>query len=445
MHTKNLELLPPKGKGAWSIANANKRQNIWHGSVRSTKTVNSLIKFSHWTKNEAPVGGDILFTGRTRDTVKRNVLYPLRRYVGRRNCKFSIVNGEGKLYGRIFYIVGANDETSEERIRGLTLAGVYIDEITIIPESFYRMALSRLSLDGSRLYGTTNPDGPFHWLKKEIDKDMPQMSVFHFTLDDNPYISQQYKDDLKAEYGEGTLWYKRYYLGLWVQAQGAVYDMWDESRHVIKDLPAEGFDWYYTWIDYGTANPCAFGYNGVKDGKVTCIKEYYYDGRNSQKQKTDMDIYYDLHAFLRGVPNRWIILDPSALSLKTQLKKEEMCRDCQGTGKVNGAKCETCTGKGKMDPFTNLKDCDNSVLDGIRTLSSFLQNGRYHVHESCKNHRMEFGAYTWNSKAQAKGEDVPMKVNDHTMDGARYGVHTLFGQENTGGFRAAGRKMGGKI
>jgi hypothetical protein len=97
MHTRNLDLKPPKGKGAWSIANANKRQNIWHGSVRSTKTVNSLIQFAHWVKNEAPTGGDFLFSGKTRDTVKRNVLYPLRRYVGRRNCKFSVVNGEGKL------------------------------------------------------------------------------------------------------------------------------------------------------------------------------------------------------------------------------------------------------------------------------------------------------------------------------------------------------------
>jgi hypothetical protein len=216
--------------------------------------------------------------------------------------------------------------------------------------------------------------------------------------------------------------------------------MWDEARHVIEELPAEGFDWYYTWIDYGTANPCAFGYNGVKDGKVTCIKEYYYDGRNSQKQKTDMDIYYDLHAFLRGLQNRWIILDPSALSLKTQLRKEEVCRECRGTGEIDNIPCEACGGKGKLFAFTNLKDCDNSVLDGIRTLSSFLQNGRYHVHKSCKNHRMEFGAYTWNPKAQARGEDEPMKVNDHTMDGARYGVHTLFGQ-TCGHIRATGRTL----
>ncbi|MFA5269884.1 MAG: PBSX family phage terminase large subunit [Methanoregula sp.] len=434
-------LQPLTGKALQSYCEADARLNIWEGSVSSSKTVTTFFAWVDFVINGPP--GELVMIGKTERTLKRNVIDPLITMYGARNIStVGMGKGEIHIFGRRVYLVGANDERSEQKIRGASFVGAYCDEITLYPESFWIMLLSRLRSPGARLYGTTNPDGPFHWLKVNyLDKGLAHLKKWHFTLDDNPYLDPEYVKALKQEYT--GIWYKRFILGLWCIAQGAVYDMWDEARHVIKELPAEGFDWFYTVIDYGTANPCAFLYNGVKDGKVTCIKEWYYDGRNSQRQKTDMDIYYDLHAFLRGIQNRYTILDPSALSLKTQLRKEEVCRECRGTGKINGDKCEACGGKGKLAAFTNLKDCDNSVLDGIRTLSSFLQNGRYQVHESCKNHRMEFGAYTWNPKAQARGEDEPMKVNDHTMDGARYGVQTLFGKA-AGKVRATGRTIGGR-
>jgi PBSX family phage terminase large subunit len=367
--------------------------------------------------------------GKTERTLKRNIIDPLIIMYGAKAINVvGMGKGEIHIFGRRVYLVGANDERAEQKIRGASFVGAYCDEITLYPESFWIMLLSRLRSPGARLYGTTNPDGPYHWLKVNyLDKGLAHLKTWHFTLDDNPYLDPTYVEALKKEYT--GLWYKRFILGLWCLAEGVVYDMFDESIHVLKEIPAV-FDWNYTVIDYGTANATAFLYNGViedkKEGpKVYAIKEYFHDG-HTQKQKTDMDIYYDLHAFLKGLPNKWIILDPSALSLKTQLRKDESCRECKGTGKINDEPCETCDGIGNMKAFTNLKDADNSVLDGIRTLASMIQNGKYYVHERCKNHIKEFTAYMWNPKAQIKGEDEPMKTNDHTMDGSRYGVHTLF-------------------
>jgi len=367
--------------------------------VRSTKTVNSLLKFSHWVKNEAPFGGDLLFSGKTRDTIKRNILYPLRRYVGKKNCKFSIVNGEGVLYGRTFHIVGAYDESSEERVRGITLAGAYIDEVTIIPESFYRMVLSRLSLEGARLYGTTNPDSPYHWLKIEIDKNLDSMISFHFTLDDNPYLPQRYKDDLKAEYGEGTLYYRRFYLGEWCLAEGAIYDMWDERKHVIDTPPFTPKTWY-VGIDYGTHNPTCFLMVAIDGGQVYCAKEYYYDSVKKNKSKSDAEYAADLVDFVGDTKVTSVIVDPSALSFKVALRA-----------------CNLTT-----------RDAHNSVLDGIRTTARLLTADKLHVNKSCENLIMEFSSYVWDERSQIIGEDRPMKANDHACDALRYICHTVLGK-----------------
>ena len=135
-------------------------------------------------------------------------------------------------------VFDTNDERAEQKIRGASFVGAYCDEITLYPESFWIMLLSRLRSPGARLYGTTNPDGPFHWLKVNyLDKGLAHLKKWDFTLDDNPYLDPEYVKALKQEYT--GLWYKRFIEGLWCIAQGAVYDMWDESKHVINELPAD--------------------------------------------------------------------------------------------------------------------------------------------------------------------------------------------------------------
>jgi phage terminase large subunit len=175
--------------------------------------------------------------------------------------------------------------------------------------------------------------------------------------------------------------------------------MWDESKHVIATHPTARD--YYVAIDYGTNNPTVFGLFGVLGDKCWMEREYYYDSSRSGRSKTDAEFSAALREWLGDVRPREIIVDPSALSFKTQLRR---------------------------DGFAQVRDADNSVLDGIRTVATMLTGGRLTIHESCKETIKEFSGYVWDAKAQAKGEDKPLKQSDHGMDSLRYCAHTLFGR-----------------
>jgi PBSX family phage terminase large subunit len=381
-------------KALKSIRESNARINIWEGSVRSGKTISSIVRWLDYI--ETGPKGDLLMCGKTERTLKRNILDVIESIVGSKNYKLNQGQGEVYIFGRRIYIVGANDERAEGKIRGLTLAGAYCDEITLYPESFWTMLLSRLSVKGAKLFGTTNPDSPYHWLKVNyIDRaNELDIKVFSFRLEDNPNLDPNYIEQLKKEYT--GLWKKRYIDGLWVMAEGVVYDMFDERKHVISEMPE--CERYWVAVDYGTNNPTVFLLQGQKGNVYYTLKEYYYDSTKTGRQKTDVEYAKDLKEFIGDKKVTAIIVDPSAASFIAQLRK-------------NG--------------FFNVKKADNEVLDGIRHVSTLLSNNRYFVHESCKNLIKEKASYVWDMKAQQKGEDKPLKQNDHASDAERYGLYTM--------------------
>ena len=376
------------------LREASARWNIMSGAVRSGKTHGSYYLLPMRVKHQGK--GDFLLIGKTERTLKRNVLNPMRNLFGEGLISHVYGDGEIKLFGRHAYIVGANDERAVTKIQGMGIVYGYGDEVPTWPESFFEMLKSRLSEPGAKFDGTCNPESPYHWLKEFIDT-AGNLRHWHFHIDDNPFLDRDFVESLKSEYT--GLWYKRYIEGLWVLAEGVIYDMWDEGKHVVDELP-EARD-YYVSIDYGTGNPTAFGLYGVA-GSAWKVKEYFYDHTKHGRQKTDSEFSEDLKKFLGGITPKQIIVDPSALSFKTQLKK---------------------------DGFLNVKDADNSVIDGIRTQATMLQTGKYKVHRSCRETIREYSGYVWDTKAQAKGEDKPMKQNDHTKDEERYFLHTIFGRD----------------
>lgn len=389
-------------KGKASIKAAVAFINLWHGAVRSGKTILSLITWLIFLEKYAP-NGDLAMIGKTERTLKRNILMPLESIVGSRN--FQLNRGEGELYllGRRIYLVGANDERSESKIRGMTLAGAYADEVTLYPESFFMQLIARCSLEGARIFATTNPDSPYHWLKTSfVDKeDGKTISCFHFSLGDNPALGSNYVESLKAV--NVGLFYKRFIEGLWVQAEGAVYDFFDENIHVIDEAPET--DFYDLPIDYGTSNATAAGLIGSRKTEETLKcwleKTYYYSGKDTGKHKTDSEHVRDIKIWLGGVKPRYVIVDPSAASFKVELRR-------------NGF---------------NVIDADNRVLDGIRTQAKMLKNGEYKIVKNQENEIVirDYSAYLWDAKAQDKGEDKPLKQNDHTKDFERYYLQTLYG------------------
>jgi len=383
-------------KALESIYDSDARLNLWHGAVRSSKTINSIIRWIEFIK-EAPEGGALLMVGKTERTLERNILGPLRQMVGFKRYKYKRGLGEISLLGRQVYVAGANNELAKNKIQGLTLAGAYCDELTLWPESFFRMLLSRLSVRDAKLFGTMNPEGPYHYIKKDFIDKAGELDLkdWHFRLEDNLNLDPRYIQSLKREYT--GFWYKRYIDGLWVLAEGVIYDMFDPDVHVVSELPA--MKRYWVGIDYGTTNPTVFLLVGLGvDNRLYVIDEWRWDSRLRGRQKTDSEYSKHLRGWLTelDVVVNHIFYDPSAASFGVQLWR---------------------------DKVLGLTKADNSVEDGIRRISSLLSTERLYVHKRCEGLIQEMQAYTWDKKAAEKGEDKPIKDNDHGPDALRYVIN----------------------
>ena len=209
------------------------RINLLYGSVRSGKTWISLLKWAIWV-GQQPQDKQFLMVGKTITTLKRNCLVLLEELIGD-NITYSISQKKATIFGRTIWLEGANDERSESKIRGMTLMGVYIDELTQIPQDFYLMALSRLSEKGAVFLATTNPDHPKHYVKTEIiDNDVLDKQVIKFLIDDNIFLDETYKENLKKEYS--GVFYQRFILGEFVRAEGIIFPEFanNPDRWIIK-------------------------------------------------------------------------------------------------------------------------------------------------------------------------------------------------------------------
>jgi PBSX family phage terminase large subunit len=313
--------------------------------------------------------------------------------------------GEFTIFDKKVYVVGANDERAEGKIRGSTFAGALVDEASIIPESFFKMLLSRLSVDNAKVFVTTNPDSPLHWLKTDfIDRRSElDISVFRFVLDDNPSLGQVYKDNLKKEYK--GLWYKRFILGDWVLAEGSIYDFFDTALHVVQ-APKTYAKQFFVGIDYGTTNPFAavlVGFNDDAHPAIWVEKEYYWDSKAMGFQKTDSEYARDLEREFGGYPVTLYYLDPSAASFEVELKRNKK----------------------------PVKQAINDVLDGIRFVGSMIAQGDLVICKKCVNLIKEMESYVWDSKSVKLGEDKPLKQHDHSVDAMRYVLYSHFGKRST--------------
>ena len=315
--------------------------------------------------------------------------------------RYSSGKGEMYVYNRLIHVVGANDDRAEAKIRGAEFAGALIEELTIIPENFIKMLLSRLSVPGAMLFASTNPDSPFHWVKTDFIDRQHELNckVFSYSIDDNPSLTEQYKSDLKKEYK--GLWYKRYIQGLWVQAEGTIYDFFDDEIHVIDHPPSQAIS-YIIGVDYGTTNPTVFtliGYDPSSYPNMWLEREYFFDSRVASRQKSDYEYALDLIKFMDGIHVSAIYIDPSAASFKQELRRNNV---------------------------QNVLDAKNDVLPGIRYQAQLLMNGTYKICCNCVNSIKEYANYVWDSKASQRGEDKPLKINDHCSDAQRYALYTHF-------------------
>lgn len=403
---------------------------IADGAIRSGKTICMSLSFVLWAMTRFN-GQNFGMCGKTIGSFRRNVLFWLKMML--RSRGYTVVDhrvdnlvvvskGETANY---FYIFGGKDERSQDLIQGITLAGVFFDEVALMPESFVNQATGRCSVDGSKYWFNCNPDGPYHWFKlnwidkstgylgkkkvseirkKAAEENQPdglkELLYLHFTMDDNLSLSEEIKARYRSNYT--GVFFKRYILGLWAMAEGIIYDMFDTDKHTKKDLPQLYQTGRYVSVDYGTQNATVFllWAKGI-DNKWYSIKEYYYSGRDEGKQKTDAEYVSDMKKFLSGTKVKAIIVDPSAASFIAALRKAG---------------------------FPVLK-ARNDVEDGIRLVGTLLNQERILFSSACLNTIMEFASYIWDEKAAECGEDKPIKQHDHAMDAVRYFCSTVLGNQ----------------
>ena len=381
---------------------------ILEGSIRSGKTWAMIPKIL-FRLCKYPVAGERIIFGVTKETIYNNVLNDLFNFVGPNYYSYNRQTGQMWLSGVKWRVIGAKDEGSEKYIRGATVGVAYGDELVLIPRSFVEMMLGRMSPEGARFYGTTNPDTPFHWLFTDYINSSEKheaglIEVIKFKLKDNTSLSAETRKRYETQFK--GVFKSRMIDGEWVVAEGAIYrdcylpeliDYDDDSRPITLGNSG-GFVEQFIPIDYGTTNPMCF-LHVIDDGNTYWIDdEYYWDSKVELKQKTDGQYCSDLIEWRdRHAPGgALVVVDPSAASFKAEMALRGVWNS----------------------------DADNDVENGIRKVASLLAQGKIRIHKRCKMLRLELQTYAWDTKKGEKGEDVPLKVHDHGPDALRYFVNT---------------------
>ena len=345
--------------------------------------------------------------GKTIGALQRNVLSEVRPRLESMGATWQEKRSENlvtvSLFGHknSFYIFGGRDESSADLIQGITFAGVLLDEVALMPRSFVEQACARCSVDGSRLWFNCNPAGPEHWFYKHwiLEAEKRNCLRIRFYMVDNPSLTEAIRQRYEKLYS--GVFYQRFVLGQWVQAEGRVYDFFGQD--MVAKLPKEPMEQYYISCDYGTVNPTSMGLWGKRNGIWYRIKEFYFDSRKQQRQMTDGEYADALQALAGERSIAAVIVDPSAASFMELLRRRGF----------------------------RVKKANNDVLAGIRMTADRLKQGKVVICENCRDCLREMELYAW--EVRGSGQDRVRKEYDHAMDDMRYFVATALAEEK-GGF-----------
>ena len=378
---------------------------VCDGAVRSGKTLAMGLSFFLWAMLLFD-GKRFGICGKTISSLKRNVLSEiLPRLEGlgavwkeKRSENLLTVTFHG--HRNQFYVFGGRDESSASLIQGITFAGVLLDEVALMPQSFVEQACARCSVAGSRLWFNCNPAGPSHWFYKTwiLDAEKRNCLRLHFTMEDNPSLTEEIRQRYQRLYT--GVFYRRFILGQWVQAEGRVYDFFQPE--MIAPVPEGPFVQWYVSCDYGTVNPTSMGLWGKQGETWYRVKEFYFDSRSHMRQMTDEEYAGALARLAGGRSVTAVIVDPSAASFMELLRRKGW----------------------------RVQKAQNDVLSGIRLTSDYLKDGRIVICEGCDDCVRELDAYVWDLSSGAK--DRVKKEHDHAMDDMRYFVATVLGKKNAG-------------
>jgi PBSX family phage terminase large subunit len=398
------------------------------GSIRSGKTVSVIDSFITWSLDNYS-GEQFGIAGKSIGAIRKNILKPLFEILRAKGTSFEYIKNENVIYigDNTYLLYGAPNEAAQDVLQGVTLAGGMIDEVALVPESFVDQFIGRCSVDGSKIFMTCNPRGPYHWFKTDyIDKRTKKNILYlHFTMDDNPSLSEDRKRFYKAMFS--GVFYKRNVLGLWVLSEGLIFDVFDEEKHLITDDQIPGMTRRWYTIDQGFGNATVFLHQGLgTDGRLYTLNEYYHSGRNKelfidgqrkkggQFQKSPMDYAKDLKDFM-AYSSAWLQQHGKEYKRGHVTNHDRIFIDPAAKGFIN-----QCYQAG----IRKIAKAENDVKSGIEFVATLITSDHYRIRGECQFTVKGFAMYVWDEKAQEKGEDKPIKKDDDAMDANRYGGYS---------------------
>ncbi|MGE5522205.1 MAG: PBSX family phage terminase large subunit [Rhodospirillaceae bacterium] len=388
---------------------------IAEGSIRSGKTVAEILSFLLWAQ-ESYDGESFILAAKSMGALKRNVIRPLLRILAALGLPYDYVRAGADPHIRIgtntFYLFGANNEAAQDVLQGMTAAGAYLDDAGKIPWSFIEQAFGRCSVDGAKVWLNCNPEGPFHPIKLQlIDQAREKrVLVLHFVMEDNLTLSPRVRERYRRQHA--GVFYKRNILGLWVAAEGQIFDMLTDTSHVVTAIPSIVRS--AVGLDYGASGVTTAWLLGVGVDQTLYFIDFWRWNKDAEGHGlTDVQVCEALERWLGslGITPEMIVVPDDAGSLLTTLYQ-------RGNDQSRA---------GKPSAWGRVMIADRSpgsVARGIQHLASLLQLRRllFGPLVQAKSGLTEWVSYVWDAKAQAKGEDAPLKQNDHDPDAGRYVV-----------------------
>lgn len=266
---------------------------IADGSIRSGKTIACICSFLRWSLAHFS-GENFILAGKTIGTLKKNVIGPLLQIVEAWGLPYHFVRSSEnyvEIGGNMYYLYDANNQSSQDRLQGLTAAGAYADEVALFPENFVEQMIGRCSLEGSKIYMNCNPENPNHYVKTELIDKAKEKNIYHlhFTLDDNLTLSPKTKERYQRMFT--GVFYKRFILGEWAQTEGLVYQEFADKKAQFVASLAPPIHYAVIGVDFGgSKSGHSFTLTGFTQGfkQVVVLDEYYHNniknGRLSPKE-----------------------------------------------------------------------------------------------------------------------------------------------------------------
>ena len=386
---------------------------IADGAIRSGKTISMSLSFVLWAMSTFKTQ-NFGMAGKTIGSFRRNVLFWLklmlrsRGYTVKDHRSDNMIEVSRGDTVNFFYIFGGKDESSQDLIQGITLAGMFFDEVALMPESFVNQATGRCSVDGSKFWFNCNPDGPEHWFKKNwIDKAVKKGLIYlHFTMDDNLSLTEHIKERYRSMYS--GVFYDRFIRGLWVLASGIIFKYFaeDDSKYLFDDediFDKNGklkvrFSKLVMGIDFGgNGSKTTYNLTGYVNGykKIYGLEEDELPVTENIDATMICDKFIAFYKMCLEKYGRvdWIFPDSASPTMINSL--------------ISAARAAGLNNR-------NIKGCrKNEVSERPRTVDMLLNTGRLRIHKNCTGTRTAIASLRWDEKHPNIPEDKNIgNIND---------------------------------